>query len=253
MAIKQAIILAAGRGFRLRHLSDVTPKCLLSFGDGTILSRQLDSLKRIGVEQVLIVTGYQSDAIKKYAGTSWASMKLEFVENNQWHSSNNITSLAIVSEKIHGDFMLLESDLVWTDLQFAQPFGCNEAVISPFNPEIWGTHVTLDGCNNIIHFHLGETLERQLQYPELYKTVNIYTFKKDFFLNVVQPELSYEIRNGNVQMYYEKVFHTLTKRKDMSLKGKIWQKHNWYEIDTPEDYNKALFLLNSPLEQSSSS
>ena len=45
-----AIILAAGQGNRLTELNtDGRPKCLLEFGDQSLLARQLDALFRFGV------------------------------------------------------------------------------------------------------------------------------------------------------------------------------------------------------------
>ena len=40
----KAIILSAGQGSRLGHLTDDRPKCLIDFGGRTLLDRQLDTL-----------------------------------------------------------------------------------------------------------------------------------------------------------------------------------------------------------------
>jgi L-glutamine-phosphate cytidylyltransferase len=53
----QAVILAAGRGTRLKPFTDKTPKTLLKVKDKTILEQSLDKLPR-EINEVIIVIGY---------------------------------------------------------------------------------------------------------------------------------------------------------------------------------------------------
>ena len=46
----KAIILSAGQGSRLGHMTDDRPKCLIEFGGRTLLDRQLDTLVANGVD-----------------------------------------------------------------------------------------------------------------------------------------------------------------------------------------------------------
>ena len=55
---KQAVILAAGRGSRLGHLTDTLPKCLTVVAGRTLLDWMLSALFKAGIEHVLIVGGY---------------------------------------------------------------------------------------------------------------------------------------------------------------------------------------------------
>ena len=48
-SMKKAIILSAGQGSRLCHLTDDKPKCLIEFNGRTLLDRQLDALAANGV------------------------------------------------------------------------------------------------------------------------------------------------------------------------------------------------------------
>ena len=56
--IRSALILAAGRGERLRPLTDVTPKPLLAIGGKRLIERHLEKLARAGVREVVINTSY---------------------------------------------------------------------------------------------------------------------------------------------------------------------------------------------------
>ncbi len=62
----KAIILAAGRGTRLKPLTDNTPKTLISVGNKTILERILDSLPE-EIDEVIIVADYLMDQIEAFA------------------------------------------------------------------------------------------------------------------------------------------------------------------------------------------
>ena len=55
----KAIILAAGVGRRLREAANGVPKCLISIGGRTLLSRHLENLAHVGIHQVVLVVGYR--------------------------------------------------------------------------------------------------------------------------------------------------------------------------------------------------
>src|SRR5512139_3799633 len=62
--MKKAIILSAGQGSRLGHLTDDRPKCLIEFNGRTLLDRQLDALAANGIEEAVVVTGFRDDQIE---------------------------------------------------------------------------------------------------------------------------------------------------------------------------------------------
>ena len=54
----RALILAAGQGTRLRPLTNDKPKCLVPLLGKSLLERQVDTLKKSGVTNIHIATGY---------------------------------------------------------------------------------------------------------------------------------------------------------------------------------------------------
>jgi choline kinase len=63
----RAIILAAGRGLRLKQPLDTeVPKCLLQFGGRTMLERHLQLLKNAGVEEVVLALGYLYESVEAH-------------------------------------------------------------------------------------------------------------------------------------------------------------------------------------------
>jgi mannose-1-phosphate guanylyltransferase len=59
----KAVLLAAGLGTRLRPLTDAMPKCLVSIGGRTLLDIWLDTLRDLGVDEVLVNTHHLADQV----------------------------------------------------------------------------------------------------------------------------------------------------------------------------------------------
>jgi choline kinase len=82
----RAIILAAGRGSRMLHLSDDRPKCLIELAGKPLIERQITALRRGGVDRIAIVRGYRAEMID-VPGVS-------FFANERWAETNIVMSLA---------------------------------------------------------------------------------------------------------------------------------------------------------------
>ena len=65
----KAMILAAGRGERLRPLTDAVPKALIEVGGQTLLERHLASLREAGISDVVINLGWLGDRIVERIGS----------------------------------------------------------------------------------------------------------------------------------------------------------------------------------------
>ena len=62
----KAIILAAGRGTRISKITNSKPKTLLKIGNLTIIERLIYQLEKNGIEETIVVTGYESDLLQNY-------------------------------------------------------------------------------------------------------------------------------------------------------------------------------------------
>ncbi len=74
----KAIILAGGRGKRLRPLTDYVPKPLVPIKNIPIIEWQIKYLKKYGVNEVIICTGYQTKMIENYLGMKNTGVKIKF-------------------------------------------------------------------------------------------------------------------------------------------------------------------------------
>jgi len=110
----KAVILAAGIASRLRPLTDYTPKCLLKIGDISILERTITNLLNYSIDEIIIVTGYREKQIIKFIDTAFPSIKVTFIYNKLYDSTNNIYSLWLTKNYIKNtDILLLDSDIIF--------------------------------------------------------------------------------------------------------------------------------------------
>ena len=62
----KAIILAGGRGKRLRPITDKIPKPLIPINDKPLIERTIKYLKKYGITEIIISSGYKSKLIEKF-------------------------------------------------------------------------------------------------------------------------------------------------------------------------------------------
>ena len=74
----QAVILAAGRGVRMKPLTDTMPKPLLKIGERTLLDCSFDALPD-EVDEVIIVIGYFGEQIRAYLGKNLRGKRITYV------------------------------------------------------------------------------------------------------------------------------------------------------------------------------
>src|SRR5215831_13951200 len=66
--IDQAVLLAAGRGTRMRELTDALPKPMIEVRGKPVLQHIVEGLRDAGVRRFLIIVGYCADAVRNFFG-----------------------------------------------------------------------------------------------------------------------------------------------------------------------------------------
>ena len=107
----KGIILAAGKGTRLRPWTNEKPKPLLELGGKPILSYILDGFAAAGVKETILVVGYLSEQIKDYYGGEYAGMKIEYIQQAEQLGTGH--ALLLAEDKLRdGRFMLSWGDIL---------------------------------------------------------------------------------------------------------------------------------------------
>src|SRR3989338_2722151 len=84
MGIKQAVVLAAGAGKKLRPPTRTRPKCMIQLAGKPILHHVLDNLKSAGVQEAHIVVKYKSETITGYFSKNPVpGLKLSFITQGE--------------------------------------------------------------------------------------------------------------------------------------------------------------------------
>lgn len=111
MAKVRAAVLAAGRGVRM---GGRTPKTLLPIGDHEpLLHYILAGLKKAGVEDLLVVTGFEAAQIQDYVGERWNEDDVTYVFNARYASWGNFHSVRMAIDQSPGmNVLVVNSDIV---------------------------------------------------------------------------------------------------------------------------------------------
>lgn len=109
----RAVLLAAGRGNRLRPLTDRLPKCLLEVGGRTVLSRAVATLADHGVRRFTVVDGFEAAAVRAALGAEFPREWFTFVHNADFDTTNNAFSLLLAQYTAAEPMLLLDSDIVF--------------------------------------------------------------------------------------------------------------------------------------------
>lgn len=105
------IILAAGLGSRLRPMTNHKPKCLVATAGKPILQYQIDAYKQAGIEELVIVVGYEGEAIRDYC-KHIKDIRIRIVENTDYEVTNNMYSVYLARHLAAGKpFILNNADL----------------------------------------------------------------------------------------------------------------------------------------------
>ena len=116
MSIKLAVILAGGLGLRLRPLTNIIPKPLLPIGESTVLEIQILSLRKYGVEKVIIAANYMSDYLAAVVG-SGEKYGVRVVVSQEKEPLGTCGPLTLVGEHLQEPFFMMNGDIL-TDINF---------------------------------------------------------------------------------------------------------------------------------------
>ena len=102
-----AFILAAGLGTRLRPYTDHVPKCLVKLAGRSLLEHQYGALRRAGVEEIHVITGYRAAAIE--------ALGYPTVHNPDFATTNMVATLFCARALMVGaaDLLIAYGDIVF--------------------------------------------------------------------------------------------------------------------------------------------
>ena len=234
-------------GRRLGEYTQDQTKCMVEVNGERLIDRMLGQLSTLELTRVVIVTGHCGESLKAHIGTRYDDrLKIEYVDNPIYATTNNIYSLALAKEQLQeDDTLLLESDLIFDTsilrLLTDAPHP-NLALVAKYERWMDGTMVRIDAENNIVNF-VPKAAFRFQDTKHYYKTVNIYKFSKAFSQTKYVPFLEAYTKSVGTNEYYENVLRILSFLDSHDLKALPLTDEKWYEIDDKQDLDIAEALF----------
>jgi len=244
----KSIIIAAGLGSRLKGYTESLPKCMLIFGNKTLLQRQLDVHRSCGIYDISVVRGFKKEKIN-YEG-------LKYFENTNYQNNNILNSLFYAEEAITGNVIINYSDILFDENVVNRLLDSNADISIVVDIDWRGYYVgrkdhPIDEAEKVI-FNANN---------EVIKIGKVLTNKEDVYgefigMMKLSPRGSEIIKlhfNRAKKIFWDKPYQraqTFQKAyitdliQDMVDMGVLIHcviiERGWKEIDTVEDYEKAL-------------
>jgi len=248
----KALIVAAGLGSRLKGHTENNPKCMLDFGGKTLLQRQLSSYQKNGIDNISLVRGYKKKKIN-YKG-------IKYFDNNDFKENNILNSIFYAEEAINGNIIISYSDILF------DPFVVKRAMESDHDISVivdidWRDYYIdrkehpLSEAENVIFNSNNEVV----------KIGKIATDKNEVhgeFIGMIKlnhkgceilKQNFHRVKNAfwNKPFQRAKIFQKayltdmIQELVDIGVKVHcVIIERGWKEIDTVEDYKKALIDFN---------
>ena len=212
----KAIILAGGRGKRLRPVTDYVPKPLVPIKNIPIIEWQIKYLKKFGVDEVIICTGYKQEMIENHLNMKKMKMKIRFsVEKSPLGTGGAIKKAGnMIKDK---SFFVINGDVI-TDIDLKKLSTKQNSIASIELRTKYGILETND--DKIIEF------KEKKEIFDLWMNAGIYHLQKNILRDLPNK--------GDIE---KTVF------PDYAKKGKLnivkFRNVRWYSVDSFKDMEEC--------------
>lgn len=230
----KAVLLAAGRGSRLRHLTEDMPKPLMTVGDRTCLDIALDALSAVA-DEVVIVTGFLSEKIEAHLEMHPPKIPYTLALNPN-PEKGNLTSLEAARDLVEGEsFILTNADHLFPETFYVDYFPASD-----------GISVAGQFDRTIMDDEMKVVVDDKNRLQAISKTLNSFkgayigttrvpkSCSDDYWAAFDHVKATEDSKTACVENILHRIAST-----DTSIQV-TWVNHvNWYEVDTPEDLSVA--------------
>src|SRR5688500_11521808 len=237
----KAIILSAGQGSRLGHLTVDRPKCLIDFGGRSLLDRQLDTLAANGIDDVVVVTGFRDDQIEASLARRVGGPKVRTIFNPFFKVADNLGSLFVAKHELAGDCLVWNGDTLVSNALMAR-------VVANRTP---GICVTIDRKPNYDEDDMKVVTDgegrlhaigkRLPQHNVNAESIGLLAFREGGAAQFAEA-IDRAIRTTEgTTIWYLRVIHQIAQGADVwtfDISGE-----EWGEVDFPEDVEEARALV----------
>ncbi len=218
------VIMAGGRGERLRPLTDLTPKPLMSVGDKEIINHNIERLVSYGVSNIWISVRYLKEKIISRIGTGQnLGININYISEDE--PLGTIGAVSLISNFEHEYILIMNSDIL-TNLDYEQFFLDFIENDSDFSVATIPYTVS-------IPYAILETEKNQIKN---FQEKPVYTYYANGGIYLVKKSILNRIPSGksfNATDLLEDLIKNNYKVTTFPLRG------YWLDIGNHEDYKKA--------------
>lgn len=229
--VKDAVILVAGEGKRLRPFTDTNPKCFAAVHGRTILENSLEALAANGCERVRIVVGHLGQKIEAAITTKHRGMDIQFIHNEAYQSTNSMFSLALGLRGLAHPSWVLEGDVFFdkTILDLQAP-GDLCWFVDSTSRQMDGAYVEMDPSGRALSLNIVRDLS--LLQPNQHKSIGILQLSVHGMDKLLEW-LEDGIRAGKENVYYDLIL--ADHMNDLPIRVVDIKGAKWFEIDSQAD------------------
>ncbi len=236
------VILAAGMAKRLRPLTDSKPKCLLKVGNRTLLERTVCAMLQAGIREFVVVTGYRGNMIREFLEKTpfEGQPHFTFLHNTDYEHNNNIYSLWMAGEVVRGkEFLLMDSDILCDPAAVVRIAEQEEPALALNRHELGEEEikVIVDADGHIVE--INKTCNPK---DAIGESVGIEKMTADYSAAIYQELDQMIVKEGLIDIFYERAFERLIPQGH-TFRVVDTTSYFSYELDTPEDFQRAQELI----------
>ncbi len=243
-----ALIVAAGLGSRLKSHTENLPKCMLDFGGKTLLERQLKAYRDCGINNISIVRGYKKNKINY--------KDIKYFDNKDYENNNILNSIFYGEKVINGNVIIAYSDILFESNVVKRLLGSDHDISVVVDIDWKGYYVDrkehpIEEAENVIFNSNNEVVkigkiatEKQEVHGEFIGMMKLTHRGAEIFKqNFHRVKKLYWNKPFQRAKIFQKAYLTdmIQELVDIGIKVHcVIIERGWKEIDTVEDYEKAL-------------
>lgn len=241
-----AVVLAAGFGSRISEMTDL-PKCLLELNKNTLLERNFDIWKQLGIKKVNLVLGYKKELIQKVSDNYKNDFEFNFYLNEDYRNQGNTFSLYLGIREIHGPCLIFDADLVYEQEILAEFIRANEKseiLVGPGCLSDIECAKTLVDSKNFARMTVDKRAvsESELEkYKFAGEAIGILKFNKVDTEKLASKTYEFLSKKENVNLNWEHLLNNFLLNEEIGVHK--FESGKWIEIDTSEDFKEAQALF----------
>jgi len=186
----QAVVLAAGKGTRLRPLTEDKPKGMVEVADKPLITHCFDQLIDLGADELIVVVGYMKEVIIDHYGDAYEGVPITYTHQREQNGLAH--ALLTVEEYIDDDFMLMLGDNIFqANLQDVVRRQREDRADAAFLVEEvpWDDDSRYGVCDTNQYGEITDVVEKPDDPPSNLVMTGFYTFTPAIFhaCHLVQP------------------------------------------------------------------